>query len=456
MDCLIYYELVERSYENDLLIKTELEKRGYRVVLCNLYWRDFWKCLFYQPKIIMLTACRNTEQMAAQFPFFFKKRAVFVNIQEEQIAFSSDFDLNLFMPQGRAKEAFHFSWGEFSDDYMRRAGVRTSHVIKMKPFQFDLCQKEFRDYFFSRAYIAEQYKLDIHKKWVLFASDFCISAQYNTEELLQRLCENLNDNYRKVYYAEVQMQQMLYEWWDRYLSEHENVIVIYRQHPSELKSLRLIDKLCSNHDNFVCHKDYSIKQWIHVVDIYTTWISSSVMEAYYADIPCFALGDSERIVEDGIAIPLFDYDKYISDYETFEKIMNDPQNYRDDYLPISQPAIKKYYGEHEDGFAYLKICDYIDELLKDKKQLKQSQLHLTKEEMKTGKKERWINICTTFYNDLFCFLKPILWYLIPHKKESIIKFERDLKRFDKKDLQEKERNIKRVLKNIDEKKHDLN
>lgn len=450
MDVLIYYELVERNYENDLLIKTELEKRGYSVCLCNLFWRDFWKSLFYRPKVVMLTACRDIGQVAAQFPFLFKRKVYLINMQEEQIAFSSDFDLNLFMPQGKARDAYHFSWGSFSDDYLVKAGVETSHIIKMKPIQFDLCNKEFDDYFYSREYIAKKFDLDVQKKWVLFASDFCISAQYGTESKLQALCDKLNDNYRKVYEVEIATQRVLYEWWDRYLETHKDVIIIYRQHPSEIESLSFIEDLCSKHDNFVCHREYSIKQWIHVVDIFTTWISSSIMEAYYANIPCFALGDSKLIVEKGVAIPLFNYEKYVAGYDLFENVMDHPKKYQLEYMPIDQQAIKKYYGEHDQKFAYLQICDYVDQVLQNKAEMKKNSFVLSCRDKKTGKEDRRINIWTTFYNDLFCALKPILWYVIPHKRSSIIKFEKYLHRFDKKLLREKEMNIKRVLSKIDD------
>lgn len=35
MDFLIYYETVQREYENACLIKAELERRGYTCFICN-------------------------------------------------------------------------------------------------------------------------------------------------------------------------------------------------------------------------------------------------------------------------------------------------------------------------------------------------------------------------------------------------------------------------------------
>ena len=445
MDCVIFYELVERSYENDLLIKTELERRGYRAKICNLFWRDFWKCLFWRPKVLLMSGCRDTKQLSQQLPFLFKRDLVIINLQEEQIAFSSDADLDLFMPHGRAKEAYHFSWGSFSDNYMKKANVLPNHVIKIPPIQFDMCRKSWDEYFFSRQEIAEEFHLNIKKKWILFASDFCITSMCNTREQLEKLMNTVSDVYEKVFNAEKQMEELLFSWWDAYLTTHKDAIVIYRPHPSENRKHEFIEQLMSKHENFVYIRDYSIKQWIHVIDIYTTWISTSIMEAYYGEIPCFALGISSTIVENGIAIPLFDYSKYISDYMQFQTVMDEPEAYKDGFFPINFEMATYYYGQATEKMAYIEICNYIEKILINDELQKEMKLRLTKTEREIEKKERGHYLWITFYNDLFCLLKPLLWYVIPNKRDSILKFESDLKRFDKKVLRQKEQRIRKLL-----------
>ena len=445
MDCLLYYELVERSYENALLLKCELERRGYKVKICNLFWRDFWKCLFYRPKILILSACRDTEQLSKQIPFLFIKRLVLVNLQEEQVAYSSGADLDLFLPKGRAKEAHHFCWGKFSMDNMKQAMVTDEHIVPVSPIQFDMCRREWKDYFFSREKIAKEFSIDTEKKWVLFAADFCITSICVDEDAIKEYTRKFSDIYETTYHAEKRIQATLYEWWDRYLSTHDDVIIIYRPHPSEYRMHEFAKDLCKKHTNFIYCKKYSIKQWLHVIDIYTTWISTSVMEAYYCDLPCFALGDSEDIVSNGIAISLFDYSKYVSTYDTFERILDHPQEEKEAYAPLSFENVRNVYGNTSEKPAYIQMCDYLETILKDKKLQKEMQVKLTRNEMSLGRAERWHYVWITFYNDLFYALRHILWYIIPHKRNSIIKFENDLKRFDEKELREKERRIKKLL-----------
>ena len=444
MDCLIFYELVERSYENDLLIKLEMERRGYSVKLVNMYWKDFWKSFFYHPKIYVVPSCRDTNVMSSLCSPWYK-RAAWVNLQEEQIGFSSEADIAIFLPQGRAKEAAHLCWGQNATGFMERAGVKSENIIPSGPIQFDLCNPRFKAYFYDREYLAREFGLDVNKRWILFASDFCTISECQTEESLKDKMEKFGDFWKTMYDYETDCAEMLTQWWDRYLTAHKDTVFIYRPHPSEYKNIKLIEELNARHENFVCIKKYSIKQWIHVVDVFTTWISSSVMEAYYQGIPCFALGVKNSIMDSGLSIALFRSERYITDYGAFEKAMTDPASMREEWFPINEEQVEMIYGKKEEELSYTGVCDYLESILKDPKKLESMKLSLSKEERELELKDKLRYAKVTLYNDIVCRIWKLLCVLMPRKKENIIKYKDSFSRFDKGFLKDKEDRLRRII-----------
>ncbi|MCR5107598.1 MAG: hypothetical protein K6B28_05490, partial [Lachnospiraceae bacterium] len=423
----------------------QLEKRGYKVKICNSIQVDFWKALFYRPKVIMMVGARTTESLKSISPFLFKHTHVYINMQEEQIAYSGEGDLNLFIPTGYAKDVYHLTRGSFAHDYLKMGEVSDDHIVWMKPVQFDLCNKKLSDYYYPKEHLAEQYGLDISKKWIMFASDFVITTLARDEEELKDLCKRTYSVYDRTWHAEKDAQALIAEWFDRFLTDHKDYIIIYRPHPDERIKHDFIDRLKEKHDNFHYIGDYSIKQWIGVIDVFITWFSTSVMESYYADVPCFALGNGAELEKKGIAIPLFDKDKYIMDYDVFEACMTETEANREKYFPLDMSMIERYYGKYDYEFASVKIADYVDSILKDKKKYDSMKIRLPFKEKFFDTSYRRNFIKTSVYNDLFMFLRPVLWYIIPWKRNSILKFSDELKRFDKKRLRETERKLYRIL-----------
>ncbi len=429
-DIIMYYELPERSMDSYLLIQAEMKKRGYTVKFSNNFWTDLWKNLFRVPQIVLTSGCRNLADISFQDSYILKKDVVWVNLQEEQVAYAGGGDLDSFKPVDRAKEAYHFCWGQFAKNYMEEAGVEKDHIIDMPPLQFDLAKPRFSGLYKSREAIAEEYGINPDKKWILFASDFCEYANFNTEQLLQKHVDERGETRRIVYNLEKATCLMMTEWWDKLLSENEDYVIIYRPHPSEYCIIPQIGELAEKYENFFIIKDYSIKQWNHVVEIYTTWISTSVLEAYYSGIPVFALAANESISNKDYNISIFDENKYIKDYNTFKKILEEPEKYRDVYNPLNSSEIEKYYGNHKDEYAYLKICDYLEQILKDKKLYRKMKMHLSyREKNSCVYRNHYMKI--TFKNDLIVFLSPVLLKLFPGKRKTIQTVINTLKRFDK-------------------------
>ncbi len=446
-DIIMYYELPERSMDSYLLIQAEMRKRGYSVKFSNNFWSDLWKNLFRIPKIVFTSGCRTLEDMSYQDGYLFKKDVVWLNLQEEQVAYAGGGDLSSFMPTGRAKEVFHFCWGDFARSYMRDAGVKESNMVSMPPLQFDLAKPRFSALYKSRETIAKEYGLDSRKKWVLFAADFCEFAQYNTEEKLRKHIEELGEIRRVIYNIERATCLMLCDWWDRFLAENDDYIIIYRPHPSEYNRIPEISELSEKHENFRIIKDYSIKQWNHVVDIFTTWISTSVMEAHYSKVPYFAVSAPESIAEKDYNISIFDVDRYITDYDTYKTVLKNAEALRKEWDPLDYNEVRRYYGDYGDCYAYEQICDYLERILKDRTLYKKMRLHLSfKEKNASPLRNHYFKV--TFMNDLIVFLSPVLLKLFPQKEKTIMTVLNTMKRFDKAVYREHARLIGEIIKDL--------
>ena len=77
-------------------------------------------------------------------------------------------------------------------------------------------------------------------------------------------------------------------WFDDFLRGHNDVIFIYRPHPSEFVTDRL-QILETKFKHFKVIKDYSVKQWILASDTLITWMSTSIIEAYFAGKSCYII-----------------------------------------------------------------------------------------------------------------------------------------------------------------------
>ncbi len=442
-DIIMYYELPERSMDSYLLIQAEMKKRGYSVRFSNNFWTGLWKNLFRIPRIVLTSGCRNLEDISFQDGYLLKKDVVWVNLQEEQIAYSGDGFLDSFKPQGRAKEAYHFCWGQFAKDYMEEAGVAKNHVIEMPPLQFDLSKPKFSRLYKTREEIAEEYGIDPQKKWILFASDFFEYATYYTEELLQQRVNEAGELRRIIYKQEEINCSILSKWWDRLLSESDDYVMIYRPHPSEYNRISQIGILEEKYESFKIIKDYSIKQWNHVIDIFTTWTSTSVMEAYYSGIPYFALSAPESL-SNGSYISIFDEKQYITEYEDYRIAMEDPEKYRNEWNPLNRVEVERYYGNLNDEYAYKKICDYLERILKDGKVYRNMKLHLSFRE-KNASVLRGHYMKVTFRNDLIFFLSPLLFKIFPGKRKTIQNVVDTIERFNKEIYKEHKATIEEII-----------
>ena len=152
-------------------------------------------------------------------------------------------------------------------------------------------------------------------------------------------------------------QKKILEWITVELNKHPDILMIYRPHPAEHQNDELV-KLSEKHKNFVLIEDYSIKQWIVVVDKIYTWWSTSVAEVYMAGKSCSILRP--------IKIPFDSEIEYYNNANTIDNFIEFDESYLEDSeFPIAESDISKFYYIDKGEPAFFKVVDYLETVLDD-------------------------------------------------------------------------------------------
>lgn len=361
VDFLIYYETVQREYEDNCLLKAELERRGYSVMICNTLRVDFWKSFFVRPEVIIVPGFYGGR--CIQRVLKMKKRidAKIVNLQYEQIVSLSEEGNNTQMPLGDEKNAYHVCWGEQSYKSCLKNGVSSEHLLRMGAMQFDLLRKEFSDYFLSRENICMQYNIHPERKIILFISDFAFITY--GQGAYDMLFSDLGEEARDVIEYEKKSYDYIIGFIMRYIKSHPEVEFIYRPHPSELNNEQL-EAIAEDFPNFHIIVDLNIKQWIKISDKINTWNSTAISEVYFAKKPCLVVDiPKEELTPaaNNYRIRIIDDGKKATTYDEFEEWNDTEHEFNDNDFPINHYYFDSYYGYTEMNTpVYKKICDKLE------------------------------------------------------------------------------------------------
>lgn len=360
MDFLIYYETVQREYENACLIKSELERRGYSVKLCATIYTDYWKSFFYKPKVNIVHGFYG-ESPGHITKLKKKVTTKVVNLQYEQLVELGEDGLPVQMPKEDCKRAYHICWGEAGANNLRKCGVEENHIIECGPIQFDLVREEFSKYFYSKEELGRQFGIDSQKKWILFISDFAYTS-YNGQIIDKNIRKAEVLNY------EAKANKLIMGFIKQFLGKHSDIIYIYRPHPSENIKSEMYE-LEKEYDNFRCIRELSIKQWIHVVDKLNTWNSTAIAEAYVCKKNCMVIDiDESEMTEDcwNYKIDIIGKSKAIHTYSEFEKENLNYCNFEPKQFPMDFKQFEAYYGTAwKNEPVYLQLCDFLERVYRN-------------------------------------------------------------------------------------------
>lgn len=362
------YENKNRELENICLLAHELKRRGYTVGMVETWHAANYYVPPLDGDVIVTSACYSNGTLKFQGSHVREMRKV-VNLQWEQV-FSKTREMDLTGTtaiRDKAKDVIHVSWGQANYDrlvniyHVPPKNVRiTGHLAMdfLRPF---LC-----DYYMNRSEIDKLYPKFAGKKLYLFISSFSVAA-IPKEYVNSKLLNNAFSDPQYLQDFQLKSQKTILEWVEKELVKHPEVVFVYRPHPSEVNSQSVLD-LQKRLDNFVVIEDYSVQQWILAADKVYTQTSTSIVQVYAAKRGCTIIRPYPMPEEFDMSI--YDGCKCITEYDdfsaSFETIPTE--------FPINEELLLHNYY-FDDQPVYLKICDLLEETLKDDSYCLESPIH---------------------------------------------------------------------------------
>lgn len=353
-DFILMYEHKVREFDNLCLLKYELDRRGYRTKI--LYVND-WELLqtrkvAYETRVLVIGYCYTSSSIRDYASYRIKFDKV-VNLQWEQmITKDQENDSNSFRNlSGLAKEIVHISWGE--KNYRRlveKAGVSPQNVKIAGNITMDLLQPKFKGFYLSRDEICDKYGLSKEKKVCLFIAGFKYLevSQQKREENIKRFGEG-----RRRYLEVAEKEQLtILEWFEQFLKERDDFIIVYRPHPGD--SSPRAEKLADKYDNFVVISELSVKQWIVVCDLVCAWNSTAIFEAFFAGRNPFFL--CPYPIPEDQSHPLIAKMNKVQDYSTFYATMTGKKT----ELGLTKEMVNPYYLVDEETLGYVKVSNELE------------------------------------------------------------------------------------------------
>lgn len=358
-DFILMYEHKVRELDNLCLLKYELDRRGYRT---KILYRSDWELLqthgvAYETGVLVIGYCYTSSSIKDYASYRIKFDKV-VNLQWEQVTTNEQENnsgsfRNL---SGLAKEIVHISWGDKNRRRLiEKAGVSSGNVKVTGNITMDLLRPEFKGFYLSRNEICDRYGLAADKKICLFISGFKYieASEQEKAETIARFGEG-----RRRYLEVAEQEQLtILKWFEQFLKERDDYLIIYRPHPGDASPRA--EKMADRYDNFVVISELSVKQWIMVCDLVSTWNSTAVFEAFFAGREPFFL--CPYPIPEDQDHPLFTEMNKIVDYDAFYSAMTGEQV----ELGLTGEMVNPYYLVDESTPSYVKISSELEDIYKN-------------------------------------------------------------------------------------------
>ena len=356
LDFLILYEHTVREYESDLLLKLELERRGYQVEIRQLldpkYRRLFGRD---KPEVLVASCMYDNEAINSHVYNNIGRCDKIVNLHWEQMLSDTQEEGDWFNMNGNAKRCIQTCWGKRTAARLQAHGMDPKNTPVTGAVMMDFLRPEFKGYFKDKAALCREFGLDPDKKLHLYISSFGY-ASMSAEEVaeLSRMAGTDFTGFAAT--NRISMDQTL-RWFDAYLGDHPEVELVYRRHPSEWNSPAL-EELTRKRPNFHVIFADSVKQWIVAADSISIWMSTAIAEVYMAGKSCHILRPVP--IEHEYDPVIYKGARYVTSYEEFCTAMaqSDPP------FPIRREVIEGYFDPSPRP-AYLRMADLLEQVYRE-------------------------------------------------------------------------------------------
>lgn len=359
MKIIIFYHEIQRELQNAYLLKAELVRRGHEVYIYHYdYIKQTKQVLAFVPDIIITHSFHDPRSANYMTELFSNKITRVVNLQYEQVL--SEVWADYHIPKELEKNAIHLCWGEHMKNKLVSNGIGKKNAVVVGSLSVDMDRIKFRSIYKSREEISHEYNLQNNKQWILFISSFSMSElKHKRKKVFFSLLGEKNT----LQFCEVstKSKNIILKWIEEYIKNNDCEF-IYRPHPYEKRrynNFNILDILEKKYDNFHLISDDSVRTWINVCDKINTWISTSVSDAYFMNKNCSILRPID--IPPYLDLEIMQSFNIISNYEDFYNYnkLNDTA-----CLLSNENIMKKYYFLDENKYAYEKICDLLEKIVK--------------------------------------------------------------------------------------------
>ncbi len=352
LDFLILYEHKARELDNVCLIRAELEKRGYRAEIVNTHEYKQLKYVTYRrPKVVITPYLYDNVDFYDYYSRIGKIKKL-VNLQWEQVLSEKGIKRGFHNPREDARLATHICWGNSTKKRLHQTGVK--NAIITGPIQMDFLLDEFGAFYKSKDQLMKEFHINPKGNMVLYISSFTFTTMKKSE--IRALENRVSDSFKDLTKVMIEAKVQTLDWIDRLLSVRQDITFIYRPHPAEKKD-KALTLLKQKHSNFKVIEDYSVKQWILTADTIMTWMSTAIVEVYYAGKKCSILRPN-RIPQEYDAL-IYKDASIISDFDQLLEVMQQEHH----EFPISSDMMTDYYNVKRTP-SYIRVCNLLERILK--------------------------------------------------------------------------------------------
>lgn len=356
LDFLILYEHTVREYESDLLLKLELERRGYTVRIRQLLdAKDLRLFGPDKPKVLVASCMYDNEAINSHVYNNIGRCSKIVNLHWEQMLSDTQEEGDWFNMNGNAKLCIQTCWGQRTAQRLQAHGVPADNTPVTGAVMMDFLRPEFQGYFKDKETLCREFGLDPSKHLHLYISSFGYASM--TEQEVAELSKMAGTDFSGFARTNRVSMEKTLAWFDRYLGEHPDTELVYRRHPSEWKSPAL-DALAARRANFHVIFAGSVKQWIVAADSISIWMSTAVAEVYMAGKSCHILRPVP--IEHEYDPVIYKNARCIACYEDFAAAMAQPCP----PFPIEREVIEGYFDASPIP-AYRRMADLLEQVLRE-------------------------------------------------------------------------------------------
>lgn len=363
---VIVIEVFNREITSAILLKLELENRGYYV---SIKRKSEDIGLRKADILIIPNGYKSTGYYDYRYRFNCQSGKI-INLQWEQLFTRYEEENNKWLAEGKAKELVFLCWGQNRVDKLLNVGVDEHKVFKVGPIHTDTMRYELDNIWEDRQAIANKYQLDNSKKWIIFISSLTFAPSFSPFiSSAKKLIDYVDYDQRHL--VEERTQVEIIDWLEKTLEEYEDVLVIYRPHPTEKASHNLMEAEIKYLNRFYLISDLDLKQWITVADTLVLWNSTSAIECSLTKKRCIVARPYDIEYKDEYI--LYDGCDYASNYREFKEHITNTKF----AFPIKKEKLDYYY-DIESEPSYKRVCDVVDKVFFDNKYLNYERFYICK------------------------------------------------------------------------------